>query len=93
MTRFFARGGDSKTGKKQAGDPKSTYGGSEGRTAHFVTLLKNFTRTATAPPALFGVAGKNPPLPPRRRGDRQFTPGSRGTRQGFRPAKIRFVTG
>ena len=37
-------------------------------------------------------SGKNPLLPPRRRGDREFTPGSRGTRHGFRPAKIRFVT-
>ena len=46
---------------------------------------QNSVHHSTSTP--FKASGKNP-LPPRRRGDRGFTPGSRGTRHGFAPRKF-----
>ncbi|KAJ3661401.1 hypothetical protein Zmor_005797 [Zophobas morio] len=97
VTRFLARGRRFQNRYKHGQKTQKVL--TVGRRVNCRLLKRNFskktpkiTQTTPALPHSFGVAGKSPLLPPRRRGDRQFTPGFRGTRHGFRPAKIRFVT-
>ncbi|KAJ3659980.1 hypothetical protein Zmor_011640 [Zophobas morio] len=97
VTRSLARGRRFQNRYKTGRRPKkvlTVVGGSN--CALLPHFYKNFsiTKKTNSPStsALCGVSGKRPLFPPRRRGDREFTPGSRGTRHGFRPAKIRFVT-
>ncbi|KAJ3645476.1 hypothetical protein Zmor_023126 [Zophobas morio] len=98
VTRFFARGRRFENRYKTGRRPKKvlTVGRRVKRLNSQTKLFLNkFLNTRTAATALshsLKFQARVLLLPPRRRGDRQFTPGFRGTRHGFRPAKIRFVT-
>ena len=83
VVRFFAAGRRFKIGRQTG-----TYGG---------WFLQGFSKNSNYEDTLLvktaaALLRQNPSLQPRRRGNREFTPGTFGTRPGFRPVKIHFVT-